>query len=202
MSTMQIPLWGDPDKSRNYIVVGYTLIDSEDYDIVSEFRWHQMPNGYIAAYVPEKWRGQFPTRNIYLHRLVLGFPEGKDCDHINHAKTDNRRSNLRVATRSQNIRNNGKKGGPGKYRGIRKIKRGYVARLTHGGKKYHLGTFRTATRAARAYDKAVWCLKPEDRRFAVLNFASERHLVDLTLRRRFYPQESAGQTSQSLYKAA
>lgn len=201
MSTVQIPLWGSPEKNRNYVVVGYTLIDSEDYEVVNQFRWHTMPNGYVAAYVPEKWRGKYPTRNIYLHRLILGFPEGKDCDHINHVKTDNRRSNLRTATRSQNIRHNGKKT-PMKYRGIQKTRRGYVARLTHGGVKFYLGTFRLAARAARAYDKAVWCLKPEDRRFAVLNFASERHLVDLTLRRRFYPQESAGQTSQSLYKAA
>lgn len=42
------------------------------------------------------------------HRDVIEVPDGKDCDHIQHGTmsfVDNRRSNLRIVTRSQNLMN-------------------------------------------------------------------------------------------------
>lgn len=42
----------------------------------------------------------------WLHRRILCTPEGFVTDHKNGDKLDNRRSNLRVATPSQNQQNN------------------------------------------------------------------------------------------------
>lgn len=47
--------------------------------------------------------------NKMVHRLVLwafeGHPKGRQCDHINRVRDDNRLENLRWATRKENRRN-------------------------------------------------------------------------------------------------
>lgn len=42
---------------------------------------------------------------VRLSRLLLGAPSGLDTDHINGDTLDNRRSNLRLASRRQNMQN-------------------------------------------------------------------------------------------------
>jgi hypothetical protein len=53
---------------------------------------------------------QCGRQNLKLvHRLVLwafeGHPKGRQCDHINRVRDDNRLENLRWVTRKENIRN-------------------------------------------------------------------------------------------------
>jgi len=59
----------------------------------------------------------------YVHELIaMAFvgdrPKGYDVDHINGNKSDNRPSNLRYVTRSQNLRGHQKVRGKSKYRGV------------------------------------------------------------------------------------
>ena len=63
-------------------------------------------NGYVAMWV---------EGNLYLaHRLAWLYEHGEfpvkglQIDHINHDRSDNRLVNLRVVTRSENLRNAGK----------------------------------------------------------------------------------------------
>ena len=54
--------------------------------------------------------GRLENKNRYAHRIIWEFfngpiPEGMDIDHINGDRSDNRPENLRVVTRSQNLRN-------------------------------------------------------------------------------------------------
>ena len=75
------------------------LIDTEDLPKIQHLCWWQIRStGYIA----HKNAGE-PVQT--LHRLLMGNPEGKVVDHINHDRTDNRKSNLRICTQSENLLN-------------------------------------------------------------------------------------------------
>ena len=76
-------------------------IDDDDFVRVSVHKWSFDPKGYAFTNI-----GKRPHRRIlYMHRLILQAPKGKECDHINNNKLDNRRENLRLCTREENSRN-------------------------------------------------------------------------------------------------
>lgn len=86
----------------------FALIDSDDYARVSPFRWLAMPTptsggSYYAAANVKDADGR--RRTIYMHRLIANAPTGKEVDHVNHETLDNRRSNLRLGSHLDNMRN-------------------------------------------------------------------------------------------------
>jgi hypothetical protein len=80
-------------------------IDSIQKIIDHSHCWHICKNGYIAASTDKN--------PIYLHAFLmnhLGNGKGQDSvDHINQNKLDNRLSNLRIATQSEQNQNTGKR---------------------------------------------------------------------------------------------
>ena len=55
-----------------------------------------------------------------MHRFITSASKGTEVDHINHNTLDNRKSNLRICTRSENQMNARKRRGPqsSKYKGV------------------------------------------------------------------------------------
>jgi hypothetical protein len=147
------------------------LIDDEDYEMVSRYRW----NAYIGG---KRWYAktniQVPgvgQRTLRMHTLIMGVdPDGKHVDHRNLDGLDNRRSNLRWATRSQQKQNNAIRiDGSSGYRGVfwyRPTKK-WLVQINANGKRFHVGYFSGAADAARAYDAKARELHGE---FARLNF--------------------------------
>src|SRR3989337_2975441 len=79
------------------------IIDDEDYSLTIGLLWRRRCNGYVGAYLRGRTR---PSKNISLHRLVMGVLGTRlHIDHISGDKLDNRKCNLRIATRAQNLAN-------------------------------------------------------------------------------------------------
>src|SRR5947209_5570446 len=106
MSTGIAPAFAPPAPTRPCQSIalangrGETLVDAEDYPALSQHRW-QLQNGY--AFRAFRTNGQ--KDGLYLHRALLRPPSGLTVDHVNRDKLDNRRANLRLATRSQQRQN-------------------------------------------------------------------------------------------------
>lgn len=127
------------------------LVDDEDYERVSEFKWcAQLRNGNFYAVRTER------GKNIQMHRFLTGFISFLVVDHKNGNTLDNTRKNLRVCTSNQNKLNSKKrKDSAMKYKGIKFHKKGikiYQAAIKMNGVTKSLGYYATPEEAARAYD--------------------------------------------------
>lgn len=141
-----------------------TIVDDEDYDTLTRYKWHLSKKGYAAHSLTG-------GGTIYLHRLILGNLTNKQiCDHINGNPLDNRKTNLRLCTRAENSRNHkprvdnktGYNGVSGPY-----ASKKWRAQVHFEGKRLHLGYYSTPEAAAKAYDAAALKCYQE---FAALNF--------------------------------
>jgi hypothetical protein len=92
----------------------FTFIDNADWELVSRHKWAAHNKGdrwYVKGYV----NGDI----IGLHTYLMNPPPGYEVDHINNDGEDNRRSNLRIVTRSQNLMNRrANKKGTSQYIGV------------------------------------------------------------------------------------
>lgn len=77
-------------------------IDLEDMEFSQKYTWYENDQGYIMSRID----GEL----VRLHRLLMNCPKDMDVDHKNHNTYDNRKSNLRIVTRSQNNMNKNSKG--------------------------------------------------------------------------------------------
>jgi hypothetical protein len=119
--SLRNPHWlvENKDKNKYYIMYcktnGYTKFSEEDYkDIINPSidyypTWHFEKNGYILTKSYNKTKG-----HMYLHQLVCQKHNEKkyvtqSVDHINCNKLDNRHTNLRFATQSQQNQNTTKR---------------------------------------------------------------------------------------------
>jgi hypothetical protein len=108
-----------------------------------------------------------------MHREIMNEPKGFMVDHKNNGSLDNRRANLRVATRSQNNQNVPKrKNTSSRFIGVcfNKEHKKWCAYISYEGKSIWLGYFGDEIDAAKTYDRAAMKYYGE---FARLNFPSE-----------------------------
>ena len=106
--------------------------------------------------------------------MIMNAPRGIFVDHKNGHSLDNCRSNLRLATRSQNMCNRPKIKSKtlSRFIGVSVDKRNghYTSKIQIHGKGIYLGSFKTEIDAARAHDEAA---KKYHKDFARLNFQEE-----------------------------
>lgn len=124
-------------------------VDREDFARVSAFKWSTASKRYA--------RRSVNGRHVYLHRFIVSAPKGLDVDHINGDTLDNRRSNLRVCTRRQNLQNMQCKSKSSPYKGVSLDKRinRWRALIRVNGRRMYLGSFATDVEAGRAYKRAA-----------------------------------------------
>lgn len=87
------------------------IVDDEDYDAVISRNWiaHKMGHCFYATrhvrLEKRVYSHEYMHRSIMRRMLDRDIVTSEMCDHVNGDGLDNRRSNLRLATRSQNNRN-------------------------------------------------------------------------------------------------
>lgn len=119
------------------------LVDNEDYERLSKFKWCAVKyrkNFYAVRNVRMpggKWRLRF------LHQEVLPPKDGFITDHKHGQTLDNRKSELRYATYTENQRNQSKRrdGVTSQFRGVhwRKDRGCFCAQIKINGRNTHLG---------------------------------------------------------------
>lgn len=122
------------------------LVDDEDYEYLSQFKWCAAHNGR-KTYYAHTWINYKITK---MHQLIM--PDGQ-VDHIDRNGLNNCRSNLRYATTSQNVAHGIRQKGKNKYRGVEKRSESrWIAAITVDYKKIYLGSFGNELDAAKAYN--------------------------------------------------
>lgn len=137
---------------------GYTaIIDAADVHLVEGLNWCARTSTSGTVYAMRTDHDGGKQRTLYLHRVIMGDPIGLDIDHRDANALDNRRTNLRAATKSQNMHNQRiRADNTSGYKGVRWLptERRWGARIAVNGVRHSLGLFRCSTSAAVAYAKA------------------------------------------------
>lgn len=107
-------------------VIREMKIDEEDMHLLQGYQPFMRHGGYAEIMIKRK--------HYRIHRLVMNAPDDMIVDHINHDGLDNRKSNLRVVTRSQNQQNRKGAAGHNKHSKIRGIS--WENALTNGSVGY------------------------------------------------------------------
>ena len=146
----------------------YALVDDENFEELNKYKWCTYKHGN-TFYATRGFLENGKSVSIKMHRLILKARKGETCDHINGNGLDNRRSNLRLCTQAENVRNTRKRhDNTSGYKGVvwHKYNKKFTARISIEKKRIELGSFDTAREAALAYNKAA---KKHHGKFARLN---------------------------------
>lgn len=144
----------------------YAIVDDIDFGELSKYAWYFNINGYARRFLtPEENKNRKDRKQISMHRQILNAPSGYDVDHINGNTLDNRRSNIRLCTKSQNMRNtkpykNNKSG----YKGVYFYSKINKYRVIIN--RENIGVYKNITDAIAAYNRRAIELYGE---FARLN---------------------------------
>lgn len=151
--------------------IGYTFnsniafyFDLEDYELIKNYCWYTDDKNYIVSYSNRK--------RVSMHRLVTNYKYEK-VDHKNHKTWDNRKSNLRGATSSENAQNSKiSKANTSGFIGVNWIKKAnkWSASITLNKKQLWLGQFTNKEDAIKAR------LQAEYKYFG--EFAPQKHLFE------------------------
>lgn len=144
------------------------VIDAVDVPRVCEFVWHarKAPKTFYAA---RNAVIDGRSRTVLLHRELTQCASTLHVDHKDGDGLNNRRDNLREATRSQNMWNQGvRKNNSSGFKGVHwhSLVGKWRSEITQNGEKMVLGYFDTAESAAAAYALANANLRGEFARTA------------------------------------
>jgi len=145
----------------------FALVNNADYDQLSQYKWHAGKAMYtFYAYTNVRIDGR--CRKVSMHRVILGLKpgDGKEIHHIDGNGLNNQRRNVRICSRSENMRNCAV---PDK--GIYRHKGAWIARIQIRGKRKYLGSFSSWRDAQKAYDLAA---QAETQRRAKEKWEAER----------------------------
>lgn len=127
------------------------IVDKDDYEELSRFKWYYTESGYAArdARNTDRTSGKV----IYMHKYIM--PSKYQTDHVNRDSLDNRKSNLRIATNADNTANRGRQSNnTSGYKGVSwsKVSKKWAIEIGYNNKRYRLGLMEDKEDAARLYN--------------------------------------------------
>ena len=157
----------------------FALVDDEDYEYLSQWKWKceehnkdNIHNQYARRHSKRRKGGGY-IGGVLMHRLILGIENNPKLfvDHKNRNGLDNRKENLRIATKSQNSKNRrSAMNSSSQYLGVywAKDRRKWRVEIkAESGERIRGGQYETEKDAAMAYDVLAKIYHGE---FANLNF--------------------------------
>lgn len=135
----------------------YALVDDNDFENVSNYKWYCSSMGYASR--TEIKGGK--RKEVLMHRFLLNAQKGVEVDHINRNPLDNTRKNLRFCTRSENNHNRGlNRNNSSGYTGIywHKKAQKWQAQIMLDKKRVNIGLFDDkllAFKERQAYEKTI-----------------------------------------------
>jgi hypothetical protein len=136
----------------------FAQVDDRDFEFLSQWRWcvHIDKSRSKTYYAKRKIWKNGTSLDVRMHRVIMEPAESYEVDHKDGNGLNNQRSNLRVATKGENQRNQRPyKKGSSKYKGVSKNKsksKPWAAKITVNNVTQLIGTFKTEIEAAQAYD--------------------------------------------------
>ncbi len=128
------------------------IVDDADFERLSCMSWYLSSEGYAVR--SSKELGTV----VRMHREILGVDCPPQVDHRNGVRLDNRRTNLRACTKSQNNMNARKRERTtSRFKGVYWLTANgrWRAKITLDGRSKHLGLFDEEVAAAAAYNAAA-----------------------------------------------
>lgn len=137
------------------------LVDDDDFVRLGHFKWSAHFDPTTKTFYAKRSKKKHCVRQRqtaeYLHRAVMGVNDHKvKVDHKDHDGLNCRRTNLRIATNSQNMMNRRGANRDSKtgVRGVTFQDGKYYARIYVNSKNLCLGSFVTKEEASAAYAAA------------------------------------------------
>ena len=147
-------------------VQGLEFIVPADYERkYCKCRFYTDKDGYFIRAASELGK----NKRVRVHREIAEAPFGIFVDHIDRNKSNNLKSNLRFASRSENNKNRGPLKGR-KYKGIHKNGDTYQARIAFEGQNFSIGYFKSLMEAVAAYNLFARVLHQE---FCAKNYVED-----------------------------
>ncbi len=130
------------------------LVDDEDFELLSQWKWSTHKNGRCYYAVRSDYTDGVRS-DIKMHRVIMAPSVDMVIDHIDDDGLNNQKINLRICTTQQNA-SNARSGGFGasKYRGVTRMldRPKWRANIRHNGGRILIGYFDDEVDAAKAYD--------------------------------------------------
>lgn len=134
----------------------FATIDAVDVPLVEGYNWTAF-SAPKTFYARRQAKVDGVEKTLWLHRVIAGTPDGLFTDHMNGDGLDNRRCNLRLASKVENGMNakRGDRNSSG-FKGVswHKPARKWQARISVNRKQLHLGLYLSAEDAHAAYARA------------------------------------------------
>lgn len=133
------------------------IVDAADYERLNQFKWYAQCHFHTCQFYARRniRKSEGKRGTIWMHREILGLIAGDGLlvDHKDiHATLDNRRSNLRIATKAQNSMNRSfQSNNICGLKGVSPHGNGYMARIVIRGKSLYIGRRKTAEEAHALY---------------------------------------------------